>query len=636
MFRTKTIRCSLELIFVALTFASLGQFASGATLTLDKSEYSVGEAIVATFADGPGNKKDWIGLYSQGTSPGSGASQAWLYVDGKCTGRRAKTSGSVTFDSAESCFQTWPLPAGNYKAYFCENDGYNILAGPVSFTVTSTGGPTFTLDKTTFYEGETITATFTGAPGNPTDWMGIYTTPNGGAPTNCSSNGPSMSWNYTDGQVDGSVAIYTPMALAGNYVAHLLANDAYCDIADPVNFTITASPNGSLSGAGGGKKVIFIGMDGVRPDALALADTPNIDYLIATGAYDGDATTNSATFSGPGWADITTGVTVNKHGVNSNSYDPSFNLKDWPSWQDILEIEDPSINTVSVTSWDLFHAMISYNIDRRVMHNGYEVGWDTADLRIKNDAKNILSNNDPDAMFVYFENTDGVGHTYGTLAQETLDEISLIDGYIGELITAIESRATFGTEDWLILVGTDHGRTDAGSHGGNSPDEKWTFYLASGTGSDQGTSVSGASSVTHAASALKHMLGAVDPGWGLDGQPKGLCATGCGGGCTATDMHIESVVCAEVNCGAGKRNGQSTVTIYDDCGNPVQNAIVDGTFAGDFSETINGVATDTNGQAVFTTTGCIKKPSFSFTVDAVTHATLPHDSNDDLTTGCSG
>ena len=80
---------------------------------------------------------------------------------------------------------------------------------------------------------------------------------------------------------------------------------------------------------------------------------------------------------------------------------------------------------------------------------------------------------------------------------------------------------------------------------------------------------------------------------------------------------------------------QTTTAIYDDCGNPVQNALVDGTFSGDFSESFYDVATDENGVAVFTTAGCIKKPSFSFTVDAVTD-TLPHDPGDDFATGCSG
>jgi len=65
--------------------------------------------------------------------------------------------------------------------------------------------------------------------------------------------------------------------------------------------------------------------------------------------------------------------------------------------------------------------------------------------------------------------------------------------------------------------------------------------------------------------------------------------------------------------------------------------LVDGTFSGDYSETIYDIATNANGEAVLTTSsGCVKKPSFSFTVIDVTHGTLPYDSNDDLTTGCSG
>jgi hypothetical protein len=106
-------------------------------------------------------------------------------------------------------------------------------------------------------------------------------------------------------------------------------------------------------------------------------------------------------------------------------------------------------------------------------------------------------------------------------------------------------------------------------------------------------------------------------------------------GCSPTDMHIESVVCAEVGGPRGTKYGQSTVTIYDDCGDPVQNALVDGTFSGDFNESFYDVATDQNGQAVFTTSTSVKKPVFSFTVDEVT-GTLPHDPGDDLATGCSG
>jgi hexosaminidase len=107
------------------------------------------------------------------------------------------------------------------------------------------------------------------------------------------------------------------------------------------------------------------------------------------------------------------------------------------------------------------------------------------------------------------------------------------------------------------------------------------------------------------------------------------------GSCSPTDMHIEAVVCAEISCGGPNRNGQATVTIYDNCGDPVQNALVDGTFTGDFSETFYDVQTDQYGDAVFTTAGCIRRPAFTFTVTDVTDS-LPYDSNDDVTDNCSG
>jgi len=115
----------------------------------------------------------------------------------------------------------------------------------------------------------------------------------------------------------------------------------------------------------------------------------------------------------------------------------------------------------------------------------------------------------------------------------------------------------------------------------------------------------------------------------------GASATTTGGGCTPTDMHIANVVCAEVNCGQGKRNGRVTVTINDDCGNPVANALVDVSFTGDFNESFTDVATNANGQVVITSAGCIKKPGFTVTVTDVT-GSLPYDSNDDVTNSCSG
>ena len=50
------------------------------------------------------------------------------------------------------------------------------------------------------------------------------------------------------------------------------------------------------------QKVLIIGIDGCRPDALEVANTPNLDMLIANGTFTYDAMNEDVTYSGPGWS----------------------------------------------------------------------------------------------------------------------------------------------------------------------------------------------------------------------------------------------------------------------------------------------------------------------------------------------
>ena len=68
------------------------------------------------------------------------------------------------------------------------------------------------------------------------------------------------------------------------------------------------------------RKVLILGLDGVRSDALQLANTPNIDELIANGFYTYDSWCLGITVSGPSWSTIFTGVWYPKHGVTDNSF----------------------------------------------------------------------------------------------------------------------------------------------------------------------------------------------------------------------------------------------------------------------------------------------------------------------------
>ncbi len=90
------------------------------------------------------------------------------------------------------------------------------------------------------------------------------------------------------------------------------------------------------------------------------------------------------------------------------------------------------------------------------------------------------------------------------------------------------------------------------------------------------------------------------------------------GSCTPSTMHVDSIVCSTVAGSPPYVLGRATVTIKDNCGNPVSGALVDGTFTGSYNESFYNVVTNENGIAVFTTTTQVKKPSFTFCVNDVT------------------
>jgi len=101
--------------------------------------------------------------------------------------------------------------------------------------------------------------------------------------------------------------------------------------------------------------------------------------------------------------------------------------------------------------------------------------------------------------------------------------------------------------------------------------------------------------------------------------------------CSASTTHVESIVCGVIPGSKGNKYGQVTVTIYDNCGDPVSAANVTGTFTGSYNETRSGT-TNESGIAVITTTAQVKKPSYTFCVDSVTHATLTYAPGDNVET----
>ena len=269
-------------------------------------------------------------------------------------------------------------------------------------------------------------------------------------------------------------------------------------------------------------KVLLIGVDGVRADVLAAVPTPVMDSLAASGWYTAEARTTTPSVSGPAWSSILTGVWPGKHGVVDNGFEGRQYAK-YPGFLTRIERERPELGTFAALDWMPLAALeggdpvLASPIDSIFAVDGYEFGWAEADSTVASRAAQHLAVADVNAAFVYLGNPDETSHRTGSIGAEYREAIALSDRHVGWLIEALQTRPTYGEEDWLLLISTDHGRREDGGHGGDSPEEMEIFVLASGaaTAAWPAPGSRPAYIVDMPVTALHHL--GVSPGSDLDG-----------------------------------------------------------------------------------------------------------------------
>ena len=222
------------------------------------------------------------------------------------------------------------------------------------------------------------------------------------------------------------------------------------------------------------KKVLFIGIDGCRADVMMSSATPNIQNLISQSIYSLDGLCAATTWSGNGWSTMLTGVWHTKHNVQDNNFtNPNF-----ANYLDFLtraESYNPNLRTISLVHWASINDKIVQNADVKTNFG--------TDLAVKNAAVNALQNDNPDILFVDFDDVDHAGHSYGfsSSVPQYVSSIQTTDSYIGEIVSAMKNRASYHNEDWLVVLTTDHGAVD-GSHGGGNLSERNIFTIYSNPG----------------------------------------------------------------------------------------------------------------------------------------------------------
>ncbi|MFI6849186.1 alkaline phosphatase family protein [Kitasatospora sp. NBC_00085] len=271
-------------------------------------------------------------------------------------------------------------------------------------------------------------------------------------------------------------------------------------------------------------RVLVVGIDGVRLDLLPLLDIPHLDDLANAGflapvRIDDD----TPTMSGPCWTTIVTGVGVAKHGVWGNNLS-GHRLDVFPDFTTRLAAER-GLRTFAVGGWEpLFLARQGGPVFAAPSRLAYIApredtpeAWEECDESVTAEAVRILgSGEDLAASFVYLGAVDETAHFLGC-GPEYRRAIEAADRRLGELLAAVRGRPDADSEEWTVIVVTDHGHREEGGHGGRSEQERTAWIAACGPGITPLTRPDGLRHADVAAHAYAALGIPADPHWTLDG-----------------------------------------------------------------------------------------------------------------------
>ena len=247
--------------------------------------------------------------------------------------------------------------------------------------------------------------------------------------------------------------------------------------------------------------VVFVMIDGLRPDAVTPERCPALTGLMARGAYSLAATSVMPSITLPCHLSIFHSVPPARHGITSNTWNPM--ARPLPGLMEVARAAgrrcaffynwEPLRNLNQPGS---LHA--SYFVDN--------VNQPEGDRAIAAQAIRVLPLDPPDFAFVYFGTVDEAGHAFGWMSPGYLAQVAEVDDVLGDLLAALPAETS-------VLLQADHGGHDR-SHGTSAPDDMTIPWVVAGPGLRAGYALQAPVSLLDTAPTLARLLGLTgDPHW---------------------------------------------------------------------------------------------------------------------------
>ena len=229
------------------------------------------------------------------------------------------------------------------------------------------------------------------------------------------------------------------------------------------------------------ESVVLFVVDGMRPDGLQQADSPNADRLVAQGASTFAARTVMPSSTLPCHTSLFRGVPSERHGVTTNNWFPP--VRPVPSIIDV--VRQSGGTTSSFYNWEQLRDLADPGSLNASFFQATSRDPD-GDSVIAEAAAAHFAGGVPTFSFVYFGCTDEQGHAHGWMTDEYLAAIGDADVALGIVLRAIADAPN--GEDTTVILTADHGGHDK-THGTEAPEDMNIPWIACGPDTPSGRDI---------------------------------------------------------------------------------------------------------------------------------------------------
>ena len=239
---------------------------------------------------------------------------------------------------------------------------------------------------------------------------------------------------------------------------------------------------------------VLLIVDGLRPDALALARTPGFDALRARGAATGRASSLMPTVTLPVHTSIFHSVPATRHGITTNVWTPM--ARPLPGLADVAHAA--GLSCAFLYNWEPLRDLCRPgHLDITYFRRNSE--FTDGDQVIADETARYLTGDRPDFMFVYFGGLDNAAHRFGFMSDGYLEHLERVDAALKTLLDALPDDAT-------LLLTSDHGDHDR-DHGTDAPEDMLVPWMIAGPGIRRGHEIEADVCLLDVAPTLARVMG---------------------------------------------------------------------------------------------------------------------------------